>query len=179
VVAPLSHGAGVHAVAQVARAVTSVLPGSERFDATTSEASVSGLVPGIRSQRWLVMTKAIWPWVSTGALRRRGGLGLGRAPPRHQHVHRADDPEDDGRAGQHRDVAGDLAEAEILHDHLAEAAQRPLLVLAVPVKIGTCGFERTGMQVQIQDGEGREVAPGETGEIPGRPRPRAGRGAAP
>jgi fatty-acyl-CoA synthase len=33
------------------------------------------------------------------------------------------------------------------------------------VKIGTCGFERTGMQVQIQDDTGREVVSGETGEI--------------
>jgi fatty-acyl-CoA synthase len=32
-------------------------------------------------------------------------------------------------------------------------------------RIGTCGFERTGMQVQIQDDEGREVPPGQTGEI--------------
>jgi acyl-CoA synthetase (AMP-forming)/AMP-acid ligase II len=32
-------------------------------------------------------------------------------------------------------------------------------------KIGTCGFERTGMQVSIQDENGRELPPGETGEI--------------
>src|SRR5882724_3114713 len=37
--------------------------------ATTSDASFS-VVPGIRSARWLVMTKAIWPWVSTAALER-------------------------------------------------------------------------------------------------------------
>ena len=37
--------------------------------ATTSEASFS-VVPGIRSARWLVTTKAIWPWVSTAALER-------------------------------------------------------------------------------------------------------------
>ena len=37
--------------------------------ATTSEASCS-VVPGIRSARWLVTTKAIWPWVSTAALER-------------------------------------------------------------------------------------------------------------
>ena len=37
--------------------------------ATTSEASAS-VVPGIRSQRWLVTTKAIWPCVSTAALGR-------------------------------------------------------------------------------------------------------------
>ena len=33
------------------------------------------------------------------------------------------------------------------------------------VKVGTCGVERTGMQVSIQDDEGRELAPFETGEI--------------
>jgi acyl-CoA synthetase (AMP-forming)/AMP-acid ligase II len=32
-------------------------------------------------------------------------------------------------------------------------------------RIGTCGYERTGMQVSIQDDTGREVGPGETGEI--------------
>ena len=35
------------------------------------------------------------------------------------------------RRRQHRDIAGDLAEAEILHQHLAELVQRGLLVLAV------------------------------------------------
>src|SRR6266436_4690341 len=37
--------------------------------ATTRDASFS-VVPGIRSARWLVTTKAIWPWVSTAALER-------------------------------------------------------------------------------------------------------------
>ena len=32
-------------------------------------------------------------------------------------------------------------------------------------RVGTCGFERTGMQVSIQDEAGRELAPFETGEI--------------
>ena len=32
-------------------------------------------------------------------------------------------------------------------------------------RIGTCGFERTGMQVSIQDDDGRELTPLETGEI--------------
>ena len=32
-------------------------------------------------------------------------------------------------------------------------------------RIGTCGFERTGMQVSIQDDDGRELKPFETGEI--------------
>ena len=32
-------------------------------------------------------------------------------------------------------------------------------------RIGTCGFERLGMQVSIQDDNGRELKPFETGEI--------------
>src|SRR6185369_7920254 len=32
-------------------------------------------------------------------------------------------------------------------------------------RIGTCGYERTAMQVSIQDDAGSEVAPGVTGEI--------------
>jgi fatty-acyl-CoA synthase len=32
-------------------------------------------------------------------------------------------------------------------------------------RIGTCGHERTGMQVSIQDDAGNEVAPGQSGEI--------------
>ena len=33
------------------------------------------------------------------------------------------------------------------------------------VKLGTCGHERTGMQVAIQDDDGRELEPFQTGEI--------------
>jgi acyl-CoA synthetase (AMP-forming)/AMP-acid ligase II len=32
-------------------------------------------------------------------------------------------------------------------------------------RIGTCGYARTGMQISIQDDDGNERAPGETGEI--------------
>jgi fatty-acyl-CoA synthase len=33
------------------------------------------------------------------------------------------------------------------------------------LRLGTCGYERTGMQVSIQDDEGRELPPFQTGEI--------------
>src|SRR5216684_8265268 len=40
------------------------------------------------------------------------------------------------RRRQHGDIAGDLAEAEILHQYLAELVQRSLLVLAVHRRAG-------------------------------------------
>ncbi len=33
------------------------------------------------------------------------------------------------------------------------------------MKLGTCGYARTGMQISIQDDQGGELPPGETGEI--------------
>ncbi len=45
------------------------MPAPCESGATTSEAS-SSVVPGIRSARWLVITKPIWPCVSTAALGR-------------------------------------------------------------------------------------------------------------
>jgi len=53
------------------------------------------------------------------------------------------------------EVTGNITVLPPAHHHRDDAAMR----------IGTCGFARTGMQVQIQDAEGREVAAGETGEI--------------
>ena len=32
-------------------------------------------------------------------------------------------------------------------------------------RIGTCGYERTGMQISIQDAEGRELAPGDRRDL--------------
>jgi len=33
------------------------------------------------------------------------------------------------------------------------------------IRLGSCGYERTGIELQIQDGDGNELPPGETGEI--------------
>ena len=57
VVAPLSHGAGIHALPQVARGAATILLSGERLDCEEA-----------------------WRLVETAS--------------RHQHVHRADDPDD-------------------------------------------------------------------------------------
>ena len=43
VVAPLSHGAGIHLLVQVARAVKSILPASDRLDPAVAWALVAAL----------------------------------------------------------------------------------------------------------------------------------------
>ena len=51
---------------------------------------------------------------------------------------------------QHGDVAGDLAEPEILHQHLAERLQRRLLILAIHRRAGIDDVTQGGMVVSLR-----------------------------
>lgn len=159
VVAPLSHGAGVHQLVQVARAAKTVLLPGERFDVDeawrlveqwriTNLFTVPTIVklltehPSVdaydhSSLRYVIYAGApMYREDQKHALRKLGKVlvqyfGLG-------------------------EVTGNIT---VLPPALHEPEDGP------DVKIGTCGYERTGMQVSIQDELGRDLAPGETGEI--------------
>ncbi|UVF17577.1 acyl-CoA synthetase [Microvirga terrae] len=159
VVAPLSHGAGVHQLTQVARAAKTVLLPGERFDVDeawrlveqwriTNLFTVPTIVklltehPSVdaydhSSLRYVIYAGApMYREDQKHALKKLGNVlvqyfGLG-------------------------EVTGNIT---VLPPALHEPDDGP------DVKVGTCGYERTGMQVSIQDEQGREVAPGETGEI--------------
>jgi acyl-CoA synthetase (AMP-forming)/AMP-acid ligase II len=159
VVAPLSHGAGVHLLAQVARGVKTVLLASDRFDIDeawwlvarwriTNMFTVPTIVklltehPSVdahdhSSLRYIIYAGApMYREDQKHALKKLGKVlvqyfGLG-------------------------EVTGNIT---VLPPALHQAEDGP------GVKVGTCGFERTGMQVSIQDEHGRELAPFETGEI--------------
>jgi fatty-acyl-CoA synthase len=159
VVAPLSHGAGVHQLMQTARGVKTILLSTERFDIDeafrlieTHHVSNLFTVPTIlkmmvehpavnrydhSSLRYVIYAGApMYREDQKAALKRLGGVlvqyfGLG-------------------------EVTGNIT---VLPPALHDAEDTP------HAKIGTCGFERTGMQVQIQDDAGRELKPFETGEI--------------
>ncbi len=159
VVAPLSHGAGVHQLMISARGATSILLPTERFDIDEAyrliaKHRVSNIftVPTIlkmlvehpaadqhdhSSLRYIIYAGApMYREDQKAALKKLGKVivqyfGLG-------------------------EVTGNIT---VLPPALHEAEDGP------SARIGTCGFERTGMQVQIQDDDGREVGANVQGEI--------------
>lgn len=159
VVAPLSHGAGVHQLVQTARAAKTVLMTSDRFDAEEAWRLV---------ERWRITNIFTVPTilkmlVEHPAVDRYDHSSL-------RYVVYAGAPmyrEDQKRALRALgpvlvqyyglgEVTGNITVLPPdLHDEDDGAAAR----------IGTCGYARTGMQVSIQDEEGRELLPQETGEI--------------
>lgn len=159
VVAPLSHGAGVHQLTQVARGVRTILLPTERFD----PAQVWDLVA-----EWRVSTMFTVPTIlkllvehpstaqaDTSSLRYVIYAG---AP-----MYRVDQQRALNTLGpvlvQYFGLGEVTGNITVLPAHLHQAEDGP------QARIGTCGYARTGIEIQIQDDNGREVAPGETGEI--------------
>ena len=159
VVAPLSHGAGIQLLAQVARGAKTVLLPSEKLDVEEAwrlveEWRVSNMftVPTIlklltehpsvnerdhSSLRYVIYAGApMYRTDQVHALKTLGSVivqyfGLG-------------------------EVTGNITVLPPNEHHLEDRDDtRP----------GTCGYARTGMQISIQDDAGNECAPGETGEI--------------
>jgi acyl-CoA synthetase (AMP-forming)/AMP-acid ligase II len=159
VVAPLSHGAGVHLLSQVARGVPTILPEGERLDA----ADVWSLV-----ERWRVTNMFTVPTIVKI-------LSEHPAVDRHDHsslryviyagapMYREDQKYALRKLGpvmvQYFGLGEVTGNITVLPAALHDPEDRD------GAKIGTCGFERTAMQVSIQNESGREVAAGETGEI--------------
>lgn len=159
VVAPLSHGAGVNQLCQTARGVKTILLPTERFDI---EAAFD-LIERWRVTNIFTVPTILKMLVEHPAARTRDHSSL-------RHVIYAGAPmyrEDQKRALQ---VLGPvivqyfgLGEVTGAITVLPPALHSPEDDEAA--RIGTCGFERTGMEVQIQGDDGRELAPFETGEI--------------
>lgn len=159
VVAPLSHGAGVHQLTQVARGVKTVLLPGEKFDV----AQVWDLVA-----EWRVSTMFTVPTIvkllvehpstataETSSLRYVIYAG---AP-----MYRVDQQKALNVLGpvlvQYFGLGEVTGNITVLPAHLHQAQDGPT------ARIGTCGHARTGIEVQIQDDQGHEVAAGQTGEI--------------
>lgn len=158
-VAPLSHGAGIHLLTQVARAAATVLPPDGSFDADklwrlVSEHRVSNMFTVPTIVKMLVEHPSV-DLHDHGSLRYVIYAG---AP-----MYREDQKRALGKLGPVLvqyfglgEVTGNITVLPpSLHRLEDDAAAR----------IGTCGYARTGMQVSIQDEDGRPLAPGVQGEI--------------
>lgn len=159
VVAPLSHGAGVHQLMQTARGAKTVLLSTERFD--IDEAFRLIATHGV-SNLFTVPT-ILKMMVEHPAVERYDHSSL-------RHVIYAGAPmyREDQKTALHKlgkvivqyfglgEVTGNIT---VLPAALHETEDGP------KARIGSCGYERTGMQVSIQDEQGRELKPFETGEI--------------
>lgn len=159
VVAPLSHGAGIHQLVQVARAVKTVLPTSERFDPDEIWALVD---------RWRITNMFTVPTIVKMLVEHPSVDAHDRSSLRYviyagAPMYREDQKRALAKLGkvlvQYFGLGEVTGNITVLPPALHEPEDVP------GVKIGTCGYERTGMQVSIQSEDGRELAPGETGEI--------------
>lgn len=159
VVAPLSHGAGVHQLVQVARAAKTVLLSSERFDIDEAWTLV---------ERWRITNMFTVPTIVKL---------LTEHPSIDAHDHSSLRYVIYAGAPMYREdqkhALRKLGKVLVQYFGLGEVTGNITVLppaLHDPedgsgVKVGTCGYERTGMQVSIQDEQGREVPAGITGEI--------------
>ena len=157
VVAPLSHGAGVHLLVQVARGVKTILPAGERFDV---EAAWS-LVAQWRVTNMFTVPTIVKLLCEHPAVDRHDRSSLRTVIYAGAPMYREDQKFALRKLGpvlvQYFGLGEVTGAITVLPAELHDDIDGP--------RVGTCGYERTGMQVSIQDDEGVEQAPGQLGEI--------------
>jgi fatty-acyl-CoA synthase len=159
VVAPLSHGAGVHQLNIVARGAPTIMLPTERFDVEEAWR----LVEKYRVTNIFTVPTILKMLVEHEAVDRFDHSSLRSVIYAGAPMYREDQKFALKKIGKVitqyfglGEVTGNITVLPpALHDPEDQAN----------TKFGTCGFERTGMQVSIQDDEGKELQPFETGEI--------------
>lgn len=158
-VAPLSHGAGIHLLPQVARGARTVIPTAPGLDGE----EVWELVERERVSNMFTVPTILKLLAEHPAAQTRDHSSL-------RHVIYAGAPMYAADQERARRVLGDVlvqyyglgevtGNITVLPPH-EHGRPRP-----AGVEFGTCGFPRTGMQVSVQDDAGVEVGPGVQGEI--------------
>ncbi len=159
VLAPLSHGAGIHYLVQVARCVKSILPAGDRFDADEAWA----LVAEWRVTNMFTVPTIVKMLTEHAAVDRHDHSSLRHVIYAGAPMYREDQKHALRKLGpvlvQYFGLGEVTGAITVFPPELHQAEDGPL------ARAGTCGYERTGMRVSIQDDAGREVAPFETGEI--------------
>ncbi|WP_137894805.1 acyl-CoA synthetase [Ramlibacter sp. 2FC] len=158
VLAPLSHGAGVHQLNMIARGGKTVLMPSDKFDAQTA----FSLIEKHSLTNLFTVPTILKMMVEDPSVDRYDHSSLRFVVYAGAPMYRQDQKLALQKLGpvlvQYYGLAEATGNITVLpgreHD-AAEQERRP----------GTCGFERTGMQVSVQDEAGNELEPGQTGEI--------------
>ncbi len=159
VVAPLSHGAGVHQLCQAARAVPTILLPTERFDIDEA----FRLIEKHRVTNMFTVPTILKMLVEHPAVDKHDHSSLRYIIYAGAPMYREDQKAALAKLGkvlvQYFGLGEVTGNITVLPPALHDPEDGP------HARIGTCGFERTGMQVSIQDDNGRELQPFETGEI--------------
>ncbi|MBL8589483.1 MAG: AMP-binding protein, partial [Methylobacteriaceae bacterium] len=159
VVAPLSPGAGVHQLDIFARGAATILLPTERFDVEEAWR----LVAAHRVTNMFTVPTILKMLVEHPAVDRHDHSSLKYVIYAGAPMYRADQKTALARLGpvivQYFGLGEVTGAITVLPAHLHEAEDGP------DARLGTCGFERTGMQVSIQNDAGEELGPHQTGEI--------------
>jgi acyl-CoA synthetase (AMP-forming)/AMP-acid ligase II len=159
VVAPLSHGAGIHQIAQVARGVKSVLMPGERLDADEAWRLV---------EQWRITNMFTVPTIvrlltESAAVDRFDHSSLKHLIYAGAPMYREDQRHALRKLGkvlvQYFGLGEVTGNVTVMPAHLHDEGETGDALAP------SCGYERTGMQVSIQDDDGAELPPGATGEI--------------
>lgn len=159
VVAPLSHGAGVHLLPQVARGATTVLPTS----ASLSPDEVWQLVERERVTNMFTVPTIVKLLVEAPSAGQHRLDSLAYVIYAGAPMARTD------QTRAHELLGSALVQYYGLAEVTGNITVLPGRLHGRPtpagVDFGSCGYPRTGMQVSIQDDDGNELPPGATGEI--------------
>ncbi|WP_244831977.1 acyl-CoA synthetase [Caballeronia sp. TF1N1] len=160
VVAPLSHGAGIHALVNTARGAASVIPSGDRLDAE----EVWCLVEKHRVDNMFTVPTIVKVISEHESVDRYDHSSLKFLIYAGAPMYRADQKHALKKLGpvlvQYYglgEVTGNITVLPTwMHREDDDAAD---------ARVGTCGYPRTGIDVAILDDEGNRLAPFQTGEI--------------
>ena len=159
VVAPLSHGAGIHQLNVVARGAPTILLPTDRFDVDEA----FRLIERHRVTNLFTVPTILKMLVEHPAVDKYDHSSLRYVIYAGAPMYRADQKVALAKLGNVLvqyfglgEVTGNITVLPTRNHHIEDGPE---------ARLGTCGFERTGMQISIQDIEGRELPAGETGEI--------------
>lgn len=159
VVAPLSHGAGIHQLVQVAHGAVTVLPETDRLD----PGEVWRLVEEWGITNAFTVPTILKRLVEDPAVDRFDHSSLRYVIYAGAPMYRADQKRALEKLGpvlvQYFGLGEVTGNITVLPPAKHDPREGPEL------RLGTCGFERTGMQVAVQNDAGETLPPGETGEI--------------